>query len=59
MSERSQLVTFYLTCSEPRAWLVIQIDNCQGQVVEMWNGYTNHWSASTWLAPGQYRCRFY
>ena len=59
MSERSQIVTFYLTCSEPRAWLVIHSDNHQAQVVEMCNGYPNHWSASARLAPGQYRCRYY
>jgi len=59
MSQRSQIVTFYLTCSEPRAWLVITADKKESRVFEMWNGYPNHWSASAWLTPGEYRCRFY
>jgi CheY-like chemotaxis protein len=59
MTERSQLVTFYLTCSEPRAWLAIHSDSHKAQIVEMWKGYVNQWSASVWLAQGQYRCRHY
>jgi hypothetical protein len=57
--QRSQIVTFYLTCPEPRAWLVIHSDIDGPRVVEMWNGYPNHWSASAWLFPGKYHCRFY
>jgi hypothetical protein len=48
-----------MTCSAPRAWLVIHSDNREAQIFEMWNGYTNHWSASTWLLPGKYQCRYY
>ena len=59
MTSRSQVLTFHLACPEPRAWLVIQCDDQEPQVVEMWSGYPNHWSASAWLAPGQYRCRYY
>ena len=59
MNQRSQLVTFHMTCPEPRAWLVMYSANRKAQVIEMWNGYTNHWSASTWLVPGKYRCRYY
>jgi CheY-like chemotaxis protein len=29
------------------------------QVLEMWQRFPNQWSASTWLIPGQYNCRFY
>jgi CheY-like chemotaxis protein len=25
----------------------------------MWKGYANHWSASAWLIPGDYSCRYY
>jgi CheY-like chemotaxis protein len=59
MSHRSQLVTFYLTSSESRAWLVINSDDEGPQIAEMWNGYPNHWSATAWLKPGKYRCRYY
>jgi CheY-like chemotaxis protein len=59
MSEQSQIVTFFLTSSQPRAWLVIKQAQQESQVVEMWKGYANRWSASAWLTPGDYHCRYY
>ena len=59
MSQRAQIVTFNLTCSEQRAWLVIEGDNQGPRVLEMFKGYTNRWTASEWLMPGKYRCRYY
>jgi hypothetical protein len=59
MSERSQITTFHLTSSQPRAWLVISRDDAKTQVIEMWKGYSNRWSASAWLMCGEYRCRYY
>ena len=59
MSQRSKIETFHLTCSQPRAWLVVNSEKDETQVVEMWNGYSNHWSVSVWLMPGKYRCRYY
>jgi CheY-like chemotaxis protein len=55
----SQIVTFFLNSPESRAWLVVNGDEQPCHVVEMWKGYPNHWSASMWLAPGEYRCRYY
>lgn len=59
MSQPSQIVTFFLTSSELRAWLVIKGDHVEPRVVEMWMGFPNHWSASVWLIPGEYLCRYY
>lgn len=59
MSDRSQIVTFLLTSSQPRAWVVINSAKLESRVVEMWKRYANHWSASTWLTPGDYHCRYY
>ncbi len=55
----AQIVNFSLTSIERRAWLVIKGDREEARVVEMWNGYPNHWTATAWLRPGDYRCRFY
>jgi CheY-like chemotaxis protein len=55
----AQIVTFFLTSAEERAWVVIR-GACEApRVVEMWNGYANHWSATAWLRPGEYQCRYY
>ena len=35
MSQQSQIVTFELTCPQPRAWLVLTSDNQEPRVVEM------------------------
>lgn len=59
MSDRPQLLTFFLTSSQPRAWLVVASGQDKTQVVEMSKGQLNHWSASLWLAPRDYRCRYY
>jgi hypothetical protein len=59
MSDRSQIVTFFLTSSEPRAWVVINNAEHESRVIEMWKGYPNHWSVSAWLIPGDYHCRYY
>ena len=59
VADRSQIVTFYLTSSQPRAWVVINSVKQESRVVEMWRGYANHWSASAWLIPGDYLCRYY
>ena len=56
---RSQMTTFFLTSSEPRAWLVVHSENEQPRVLEMRQQYPNHWSASAWLKPGQHHCRYY
>jgi CheY-like chemotaxis protein len=55
----AQIVNFFLTASEPRAWVVIKGHREEPRVVEMWNGYANHWSATAWLRPGDYLCRYY
>jgi CheY-like chemotaxis protein len=55
----SQIVTFFLTSPEPRAWLVIEGDGEESRVVEMWNAYANRWTATAWLRPGDYSCRYY
>ncbi len=57
--EQSALTTFFLNCPEPRAWLVVSSETHDSRVVEMCKGYPNHWSASLWLLPGEYRCRYY
>ncbi len=57
--QQSRLTTFFLACPEPRAWLVISGDAPDSRVLEMWQGYPNHWSASVWLLPGEYRGRYY
>ncbi len=59
MSQRLQLLTFFLTSSQPRAWLVVRDVQEQPQVLEMSRTYSNHWSVSLWLKPGDYRCRYY
>jgi CheY-like chemotaxis protein len=59
MSQRSQMTTFFLTNSEPRAWLVVRSDNEESRVLEMWQQYPNHWSTSTWLNPGKHHYRYY
>jgi CheY-like chemotaxis protein len=59
MMEQSRLTTFFLACSEPRAWLVINSGTQDSRVLEMCKGYPGHWSASAWLLPGDYRCRYY
>jgi len=59
MSERPQLLTFFLTSSRPRAWLVVGAGQEQSQVVEMSRTDSDQWSASLWLVPGEYRCRYY
>jgi hypothetical protein len=55
----AQIVAFFLTSPQPRAWLVISSEREQPRVVEMWNGYANRWSAAAWLTPGHYQCRYY
>jgi len=59
MGQKSEIVTFHLASSELRAWVVIKGEPDMTQVVEMWQRYPNQWSASTWLTPGNYSCRFY
>ena len=58
MRSNSEIVTFHLTSSEPRAWVVIKGD-AEPLVVEMSQECADHWTASTWLASGEYHCRFY
>jgi hypothetical protein len=59
MSQQSKLVTFDLTCPEPRAWLVLKGNNREARVIEMRQRHPNSWSASVDLLPGAYRCRYY
>ena len=59
MSEQSTIVTFRLTCPEPRAWLVLTSGTRKTRVVEMRQQTPSIWSASADLAPGEYHCRYY
>jgi CheY-like chemotaxis protein len=59
MMQQSLLTTFFLGSTQPRAWLVVRGEHQDCCVLEMSNGYPNHWSASLWLPPGDYRCRYY
>ena len=59
MPQKSQIVTFHLASPELRAWVVVQGEHQAPLVVEMFQGRPGDWSASAWLIPGQYRCRFY
>jgi len=59
MSAQSKILTFNLTCPEPRAWLVLKGGNRDPQVVEMQRGCTNVWRVNAELPPGEYECRYY
>jgi hypothetical protein len=59
MSQPSQVLTFYLTCPESRAWLVLESDDQQPHVLEMERRNPSVWSASVDLVPGEYWCRYY
>ena len=59
MDHQSQLVTFSLTSSAARAWLVLTNDHRQSRVVEMQEERPTFWSTCTDLIPGEYRCRYY
>jgi hypothetical protein len=65
MSHRATVVTFTLTCAEPRAWLILTSDTTESIVVEMGPKQPLQRcmeivrSASPALVPAVYRCRFY
>jgi len=59
MSPPSQTLTFYLTSSESRAFLVLKSDNQKPRVLCMERRNPSVWSASAVLIPGEYRCRYY
>ena len=59
MSEQSTIVTFRLTCPEPRVWLVLTSDARKPRVVEMRQQNPSIWCASAELAQGEYHCRYY
>jgi hypothetical protein len=59
MQQQSRFVTFHVTCTEPRAWLVLTSDVQEPSVVEMHRRHPNNWSISADLIPGEYRCRCY
>ena len=59
MSQHSQIVTFKLTCPEPRAWLVLTSDNQQPRVVKMQQRHLGMKDACPDLIPDDYRCRYY
>jgi CheY-like chemotaxis protein len=59
MGQSLQKLNFALTCSEPRAWLVVQGNDAKTLVVDMSKGSANQWSLNLLLAPGEYRCRCY
>jgi hypothetical protein len=59
MIQPSQILTFHLTCAEPRAWVVLKSDDQEPRVLEMERRNATAWSASADLIPGDYRCRYY
>jgi hypothetical protein len=59
MDHPSQLVTFGLSSSEARAWVVLTSGHRKPRVVEMREERPHYWSTSTELIPGEYRCRYY
>jgi CheY-like chemotaxis protein len=59
MNEQPEIVTFDLISYESRAWAVIKAEDAQAIVAEMSEGNSNHWSATVFLKPGEYHCRFY
>ena len=59
MSQQSTIVTFRMTCPEPRAWLVLISDTQKPRVVEMRQQNPSVWTACAELIPGEYRCRYY
>jgi hypothetical protein len=59
MNQLSHIVTFDVTCPEPRAWLVLIAGNREAQVLEMRQRCPSEWFASADLSPGEYRCRYY
>ena len=59
MSQHSQIVTFRLTCPEPRAWLVLTSDNQEPRVVEMQQRELSIKAVYLDLIPDDYRCRYY
>jgi len=59
MNQTTQVLTFFLSCPQPRAWLVLTSDDQEPHVVEMQHRKRGVWSASVDLIPGDYRCRYY
>ena len=59
MSQQSQIVTFKLTCPEPRAWLVLTSDDQEPRVVEMQQRDLNMKFACPGLIADDYHCRYY
>ncbi|MDP9175375.1 MAG: hypothetical protein M3O30_16155 [Planctomycetota bacterium] len=59
MSQKSKVVTFSLTCPQPRAWLVLKTANRKPRVVVMRQRLPDLWSASEELMPGEYHCCYY
>jgi CheY-like chemotaxis protein len=59
MNQQPTIVTFFLICSEPKAWTVVMAEDAEPLVIDMLQGYPNHWSATAFLKPGDYRCRLY
>jgi hypothetical protein len=59
MSGPSQIVSFELTCPEPRVWLVLKNDHGNCSVVPMCQRCPSEWSATAALTPGEYLCRYY
>lgn len=58
MVRNSEIVTFRLSSSERRAWVVIEGD-AEPIVVEMLQSDPNCWLARALLSAGKYRSRFY
>jgi hypothetical protein len=59
MNQQSTLVNFRVTCTEPRAWLVVTRDRRKPRVVEMQQPTPSIWTVSAELPPGEYHCRYY
>jgi CheY-like chemotaxis protein len=59
MDDGSQIVTFQFSCSDSKTWVAIESGAGEPQVIEMRRKFPNCWTASAWLMPGEYRCRYY
>jgi CheY-like chemotaxis protein len=59
MARRPQIVTFNFNCSQSQVWVSIVSETLPPQTIEMRQTFPNCWTASAWLVPGQYFCRYY